>query len=146
MNYFWEKLLRNFFLKGKLFFLKEKLSMTSLMHSLFTIFLTDHKISPQQNFSSISYRVHRIIVVAVLSISDIIYAVIHCMEHREPQIAIPSHIAGALCGILLGFIFYESHRHENREGNLLFKVLKWTSMAFLLCFVAFVVAINVIAV
>lgn len=87
---------------------------------------------------------HRIIVVTVLSISDVIYAVIHCLEHREPQIAIPSHVAGALCGILLGFIFYESHRHENREGNLLFKVLKWTSMAFLLCYVAIVVSINVI--
>lgn len=79
----------------------------------------------------------------VLSISDIIYATVHCLEHREPQIAIPSHIAGALSGILFGFIVYEVDRHNNRDENSVFRVLKWASIAFLLCFVAVVVLINV---
>lgn len=60
-----------------------------------------------QNFSSISHRTHRIIFVFVLTMSDILYTLIHCLENREPQIAIGSHIAGAFSGILLGFILYK---------------------------------------
>lgn len=96
-----------------------------------------------QNFSTISHRTHRIIFVTVLSTSDVIYAIIHCLENREPQIAVRSHIAGALSGILLGFIFYENHRQESRDVGLKFKILKRTSMVLYLCFVSLIILFNV---
>lgn len=82
--------------------------------------------------------------VAALLISDGIYATIHCLENREPQIAVRSHIAGALSGILLGFIFYEGHRSENRDEDLKFKILKWASLAGYLSFVTIVILVNII--
>lgn len=98
----------------------------------------------KQNFSTISHRTHRIVFVTALLISDGIYATIHCLENREPQIAVRSHIAGALSGILLGFIFYEAHRSENRDEDLKFKILKWASLGGYLSFVTIVILVNII--
>lgn len=97
-----------------------------------------------QNFSTISHRTHRIIFVTVLSASDVIYAIIHCLENREPQIAVRSHVAGAFSGILMGFIFYESHRIDNGKKDLKFKIIRKTSIATFLCLVMFFILLNVV--
>lgn len=89
--------------------------------------------------------------VVVLSLSDIVYAIIHCLcnENKDPKIHITAHVAGAVSGILLGFIFYESScesgNEENRDGDLTFRILKNSSIAICLCFVMFVVLTNVLA-
>lgn len=92
-----------------------------------------------QNFSTISHRVHRIIFVSVLSVSDVVYAIVHCVVdgNKEPKIHINAHIAGALSGVLLGFIWYGSHRHVNAKFNIIW----WLSGACYLCFVVVVVII-----
>lgn len=84
------------------------------------------------------------IIVAVLTISDVVYTLIHCLEHREPQIAIYSHVAGAFSGVLLGFIFYENRWDENRDGDVKHKILKVTSIACFFLFVTLVIIINVV--
>lgn len=94
-----------------------------------------------QNFSSISHRTNRIIFVVVLLLSDIVYATIHCLENREPKIAVGSHVAGALSGILLGFIFYANNHHENKE--LKFKLFKRISIVAYLSFVVVAIFLNV---
>lgn len=87
-----------------------------------------------------SYRVHRIVFVSVLTLSDVVYATIHCITNgnKEPKIHITAHVAGALSGVLLGFIFY-----QNRDEDLKFKILKWISLAIYLGFVMLVTAMNV---
>lgn len=76
---------------------------------------------------------------AVLSASDIIYALIHCLVegNKEPKIHINAHIAGALSGILLGFACYGNYRHKKTH----FKIAWWLSM---ICYASFVVAVIII--
>lgn len=84
--------------------------------------------------------------VTVLLSSDVAYAIIHCLVNgnKEPKIHIAAHAGGACCGILLGFIFYESRRDENRETVERFRTFKRASLAIYLSFVLFVLILNVV--
>ncbi|CRL05000.1 CLUMA_CG018245, isoform A [Clunio marinus] len=99
------------------------------------------------NFSTISFRFHRMIFVGLLSISDIVYAIFHCMVNgnKEPKIHYQAHVFGALSGIVLGFIFFKCENTESRDENqLLLKIIKWTSIAIYLSFIVAVIIIDVV--
>lgn len=78
--------------------------------------------------------------VALLAVSDIAYATFHCLvdENKEPKIHITAHISGAFAGVLLGFVFYGSHRHVNEKCRILW----WISSVLYLSFFVLVIIIN----
>lgn len=71
-----------------------------------------------------------------------IYAINHCLENREPQIAVRSHIAGAVSGVLLGFILYGSEK-TCEDDKLKFRILKTASLVCCCCFLFVVIVIDV---
>lgn len=82
---------------------------------------------------------------AVLSLSDAAYSTFHCLANgnREPRIHIVAHIAGAISGILLGFIFYQG-TGKDRENNLKFVTLQRASAVLYVSFIILVIVINVV--
>ncbi|KAG5668589.1 hypothetical protein PVAND_016525 [Polypedilum vanderplanki] len=68
------------------------------------------------NNQKISFKIHRIVFVTVLTLGDIIHSLTHCLinNNEEPKIHIIAHLAGGLSGLLLGFIFYQD-LNESKE-------------------------------
>ena len=99
-------------------------------------------VSQFQNFSMISHRYFRIVCVMVLCLSDISYSIRHCIlqGNLQPKIGIAAHVAGAISGILLGFIFYKN-LHSSKV--MIHRATKWISMILVTCWIAVTIFYNI---
>ncbi|XP_070503074.1 rhomboid-related protein 1-like [Chironomus tepperi] len=106
--------------------------------------LMSHLAHVYLNFQTISHRTYRIIFVVILTLSDVIHSLSHCLlnNNEEPKIHIVAHISGAICGIILGFIFYKKSKTDNDDAKGA-KYFKWISIACYLTFICFVIIVHV---
>jgi membrane associated rhomboid family serine protease len=120
------------------------LLMSHISHILMVFFYNFKKCILQieiffQNHEIIVYKTHRVVAIVVLTLSDIIHSISHCLlnNNEEPRIHIAAHVAGAFSGILLGFIFY--HQQNSKKD---FIYAKWISIGLFMTFILVVIAIN----
>lgn len=87
------------------------------------------------------YKTHRVVAIVVLTLSDVIHSISHCLlnNNEEPRIHIAAHIAGALSGVLLGFIFY--HQKNSKKDFIYAKRIS-IGLLTIFIFVVFVIIFN----
>ncbi|KAG5668586.1 hypothetical protein PVAND_016522 [Polypedilum vanderplanki] len=78
------------------------------------------------NNQKISYKIHRIVFVTVLTLGDIIHSLTHCLinNNEEPKIHIIAHLAGGLSGLLLGKILSINSQNKSGLSSVCFRSLK----------------------
>lgn len=61
-----------------------------------------------QNFQWLTHRYLRILALLILFLSDICFTTFHIVinHNANPRICVEAHVAGALTGLVLGFLFY----------------------------------------
>ena len=61
-------------------------------------------------------------------------------ENLEPKIGIVAHIAGAVSGVLLGFIFYKNY---STTKVMIHRATQWISVILVICWVSVTIFYNI---
>ncbi|XP_050100507.1 protein rhomboid-like [Anopheles aquasalis] len=80
------------------------------------------------NFRALSYRYYRLLAVLVLCISDVLYSIRHCLTkgNLQPRIGVAAHVSGALCGLVIGFVFFRPmEAPESPRLQVVFRLLRY---------------------
>ncbi|XP_049536549.1 protein rhomboid-like [Anopheles darlingi] len=80
------------------------------------------------NFRALSYRYYRLLAVLVLCISDVLYSIRHCLTkgNLQPRIGVAAHVSGALCGLVIGFVFFRPmEAPESTRLQIVFRLLRY---------------------
>uniref|UniRef100_A0A182NEK3 Rhomboid-like protein n=1 Tax=Anopheles dirus TaxID=7168 RepID=A0A182NEK3_9DIPT len=97
------------------------------------------------NFRTLSYRYYRLIAVLMLCISDVMYSIRHCLTkgNLQPRIGVAAHISGAACGLLIGFVVYQSKvQPDSSSAIVVLRVLRCLAMVLLLAWLGCTVLYN----
>uniref|UniRef100_A0A182Q7X4 Rhomboid-like protein n=1 Tax=Anopheles farauti TaxID=69004 RepID=A0A182Q7X4_9DIPT len=97
------------------------------------------------NFRALSYRYYRLIAVLMLCISDVMYSIRHCLTkgNLQPRIGVAAHISGAACGLLIGFVIYQSKvEPDSSSAIMILRVLRYLAVVLLLAWLGCTVLYN----
>ncbi|XP_035775346.1 protein rhomboid-like [Anopheles albimanus] len=97
------------------------------------------------NFRALSYRYYRLLAVLVLCISDVLYSIRHCLTkgNLQPRIGVAAHVSGALCGLVIGFVFFRPIvAPESTRLQVVFRLLRYLGATLAIAWIVFTLLYN----
>ncbi|XP_013110057.1 rhomboid-related protein 1 isoform X3 [Stomoxys calcitrans] len=89
--------------------LQPQLSLMGASAGVYAL-LMSHIPHTLKNFHSLDHRYLRILALMILFLSDICFTTFHVLinHNTNPRICLEAHVAGAMAGLIMGFVIYNT--------------------------------------